>query len=123
MLSIGKIFVKQFEVYDENQRETNYILPFMKTINNKIIIDIPTGYNIKGLEKLKFNNQILDNSSNEPIVSFISDYEIINNQLVIKVIQKFEVLTIYEEIYKEYKKILNSINDFNKIVLVLESNS
>ncbi|OFX19445.1 MAG: hypothetical protein A2033_11245 [Bacteroidetes bacterium GWA2_31_9] len=118
LISIGKIIGKQNEMYEEKKRVSDVILQQTKVYNHKIALNIPSGYTCKGLEKLKLSNIISD--SDTLLAQFTSDYELANNQLIINITESYNVLELDKSYYNDYRKVINSAADFNKIVLVLE---
>lgn len=119
VIALGKVIGKQKGIYEEKDRISDVILPQTKFYQHKLTVNIPEGYVCKGLEKLKINNVVSKNDT--VIMQFVSNYELINNQLIINITESYNVLELDKSYYNDYRKVVNSAADFNKIVLVLES--
>ena len=118
LISIGKVIGKQTELYEEKNRISDVVFSDTKHFNHKIKVEIPNGFTVSGLEQLKVSNAI--EIEGETIMSFLSDYKLNGNELEITINETYEVLELDKEYYNEYRKVINSAADFNKVVLVLE---
>lgn len=119
LISIGKVIGSQVEMYEEKKRVTDVILYQTKRYTHTITLDIPKDYVCTGLDQLKINNVVeLDNKT---IMRFVSGYTYENDKLVITINEDYDVLELDQSLYNEYRKVINSAADFNKIVLILES--
>lgn len=118
VFSIGKIIGKQKGIYEEKERISDVILPQTKFYQRRLTVNIPDGYVCKGLEKIKINNSV--SQKDTVIMQFVSDYELNNNQLIINITESYDVLDLDKSHYNDYRTVVNSAANFNKIVLVLE---
>ncbi len=118
LISIGKVIGKQMEMYEEKKRTTDVLLYNTKRYSHKITLEIPEGYICKGLEPLKINNEVLVDG--KKVMRFVSDYTIKDNILSIKINEDYDVQELSSQYYNDYRKVINSAADFNKIVLVFE---
>jgi len=79
LVAIGKLITQQLELSKkELDRNVDIYAPYPRTFEYNISFEIPSGYNVKGLEKININ---INNSTG----GFISKSEIKNNMLVINV--------------------------------------
>jgi hypothetical protein len=117
LLAVGKLIGKQSELYQERQRQMDIDIQAISNYNHEITIEVPDGYICTGLDAIKIQNELLDGS--EPILRFLSDYEIQGNKIVIKVNEVYKVLNLPKEKYDAFRKVINSAADFNKLVVVL----
>jgi len=118
LIHVGKIIGKQNEMYEERERTTDVILSEPIHYTHKINVHIPYGYEVKGLDQLDINNVVKQN--NETILRFVCGYTYKNNILSITINEDYEVLELDKKSYNDYRKVVNSAADINKIILVLE---
>ena len=77
IIEIGKLIGGQIEISKkERVRTENIYLPYPRSYNYTIILNIPKGYNVTGLEKL---TKSVDNETG----AFISSAKIIDDQLIV----------------------------------------
>ena len=84
----------------------------------KLILEIPDGYTCSGLEAAKIHNQVKD-ERHDVVMEFKSDYRIEGNKLMIKVNEVYKVLYLKKDNYDDFRAVINSAADFNKLVVVL----
>ena len=78
VLEIGKILTSQVELdKKDKERKANIYMPFPRTIDNEIILEIPSGYTVSGLDKL--NKNVANETG-----GFTSTASISDNKLIIK---------------------------------------
>jgi len=118
LVSFGKVIGKQTALYDEKNRVSDVIFRQAKQYEHVIKMEIPKGYVCKGLEQLKVSNSI--SIDGEIVMGFVSDYKYEGNMLEVTISENYEVLELDKQYYNEYRKVINSAADFNKVVLVLE---
>lgn len=118
LFSIGKVIGKQIELYEEKERTTDVIFYDLKRYSHRVVFEIPEGYKCSGLDNLKISNSL--ERDGKTIMRFISDYSIEGNQLIVTINEDYHVLEIDKSLYNEYRKVINSAADFNKVVIVLE---
>lgn len=118
LVSIGKVIGKQSELYQEHKRQTNILLPTIANYFHELILEIPEGYTCAGQEAAKIHNQVKDEKQNV-VMEFKSDYRIERNKLIITVNEVYKVLYLKKEKYDDFRAVINSAADFNKLVVVL----
>ena len=84
----------------EKERKNNVYLTFPRSFVNEIILEIPNGYTVSGLEKL---NKKVENETG----GFTSVASIVGNKLVVKTT-------------KEYKNYYEPNSNWNKMALFLD---
>jgi len=118
LFKVGELIGPQMQMYQEKKRilplENEFKRSYYRTLN----ISIPEGYKIANLEDLNMDNSY--GSEDEKLMSFKSSYVIKDNKLTITADEHYRLNFIATEIYEEYRKVINSAADFNKITLVLE---
>lgn len=118
LISIGKVIGKQSELYQERKRQTNIYVPITANYFHELVLEIPDGYTCSGQEAARIHNTVKDENQNV-VMEFKSDYQIEGNKLTIKVNEVYKVLFLKKEKYDEYRAVINSAADFNKLVVVL----
>ena len=78
---------------------------------------IPKGYKILNPEDLNMDKSY--SKDGEKLLSFKSFYELKDHTLDITADEYYKLNIINKEIYEDYRKVINSAADFNKITLVL----
>lgn len=118
IFNFGKIIGQQSELYQEKERvtpvEINYPLDYFTTIE----ITVPDGYTVSGLEDCSIKNEC--KKGPEMLAGFESSATQEGDKITIK-LHEFYKSTFYEkEKYSEYRAVINSAADFNKLVLIFE---
>ncbi len=117
LFPIGKVIGKQVEMYEEKNRVSDVYLDQIKRYTHTLKLDVPKGYKVTGLDQLQINNVV--DRDGEVIMRFVSDYEYKGNELVVTIHEDYDVLQLDKSYYNEYRRVINSAADFNKVVLVL----
>lgn len=120
LFKIGELIGPQMEMYQEKKRVLPLETGFNRTYHREITFTIPEGFKVTNLNELNIKNTSLKDS--EVLFNFTSSYTI-NGQVVKVVIDEFyTIFEIQPELFEEYRKVINSAADFNKITLVLDAN-
>jgi hypothetical protein len=83
IIEIGKMLTKQVEINKkEKERKNNIYSPYPRTYENEIVLEIPDGYSVSGIEKL---NKKVQNETGE----FISSAKMEGNKLIVKSVKKY----------------------------------
>ena len=122
LFNIGELIGRQVELYQEHKRQQQIDFNYPHILDREIIVNIPEGYEIVGLEKLKMDIKKgnLENDNNYTM-GFLSDYEFSENILTVKIHEYYTTPTYPIEQYEDFRKVVNAAADFTKIVLVLKS--
>lgn len=119
LFSVGDLIGPQTELYQEKERilpvESEYERSYIRTLK----IAIPEGYSVANLDDININNAY-SNSNNEELMSFYSSYTLDGSVLTIVADEHYRINHVSTAIYEDYRKVINSAADFNKITLVLE---
>ncbi len=118
LFKIGEIIGRQIELYQEKQRVLPYENEFTRSYLRTINVHIPEGYRVANLEDLVISNSHFQ--KDDEVLSFHSSYEMKDNILLIKADEYYKINIIDTPIYEEFRKVINSAADFNKVTLVLE---
>jgi len=112
LLNIGKVIGTQTEFYQEVARVNPVEIAYPNKYKYVFEILIPDGYEPKGLESLKIDEKLVIDGAE--ICLFKSDFEIIENKIIIQAQEDYNTLKIALEHYETYKDVVNSAFDFSK---------
>jgi len=118
LVKIGEIIGPQTEMYQEKARQFPVMIEFAHTLERTISFQVPDGYVVSNLNDLKIHNNFQTNG--EITMGFTSDYTLDGSVIRIHVMEQYRQLTYPLSEYENFRKVINSAADFNKIVLVLE---
>jgi hypothetical protein len=118
ILLVGKVIGRQSELYQETERKTDIDFREISDYNHEITVMIPSGYKCTGLDALKINNKVINNG--EVVMSFESNYVLEGNKIIIKVNEVYKTLKLPKSKYEDFRKVVNSAADFNKVALVFQ---
>ena len=105
----GQIKLEQTELAT---RQSDIWLPFARTIENNITINIPSGYTVDGLQDLKFS---VDNESG----SFVTDSKVENDKLIITAKKLYKKNFDKKEMWPNYVAFLEAAYKFSQAKIVL----
>ena len=120
LFKVGELIGAQMELYQENERVLPLENEFRRTYERTINVTIPEGYTIANLDDINIDNEYLDNG--KTLLSFKSYYELNGNILKITADEYYKTNRIPVAIYEDYRRVINSAADFNKVTLVLVKN-
>jgi hypothetical protein len=118
LVKIGMAIGPQAEMYQEKPRQEPINIEFGHVEERKIEFIIPAGYTISNVSDLKMDQTFKDNG--ELTMGFVSDYEIKGNILSIHIMEEYRKTFYPLSQFDQFRKIINTSSDFNKVVLVLE---
>lgn len=118
LFNVGALIGKQIEMYQEKERVLPLENEFTRSYYRTIDIEIPEGYEIVNLDDIIIENSY--NDGNKEVFSFKSGYEIDGNLLKIFADEHYRENIVDTEYFQEYRKVINSAADFNKITLVMK---
>jgi hypothetical protein len=118
LLKIGEILGPQVEMYQQKPRQLPVELDFYHRLDRKILIHIPVGYLIKNSKDIVRDISYLDNG--QMTMGFVSSYSQKDGQLEIYIHEVYSRNRYPVEQYEQFRKVINTAADFNKLVLVLE---
>ncbi len=118
LFKVGELIGPQMELYQEKERVLPVESQFKRSYYRVINVVIPDGFKITNLNDINIDNFYEDNG--EKLMVFKSSYIIEGNKLKITADEFYELNFMNVEIYEDYRKVINSAADFNKITLILE---
>lgn len=119
LLKVGEIIGQQSEMYQDKPRFTPIDINFTHSYNRQIVITIPEGYKVKGLEKLNMN-YVHNNEKGEPSFGFVSSYKEENGKIVITCTEYYNDISYPVGQFNNFKQVINAAADFNKITILFE---
>ena len=117
LFKIGELISEQTQLYQEKERVLPLENDFERTYKRNIVVQIPKGYKIVNPEDLNMDKSYSEDG--EKLLSFKSFYDLKDHTLDITADEYYKLNIINKEIYEDYRKVINSAADFNKITLVL----
>lgn len=119
LLKVGELIGAQTEMYSEEPRQQPIEIEHAHKYVRHITIEIPEGYQAKGLEKLNIDLQY-KNLAGEYSMGFVSSYKIEGNKIIITCEEYYYDLTYPIIQYDDFAKVINAAADFNKISVLIE---
>nr|WP_321221558.1 DUF3857 domain-containing protein [uncultured Psychroserpens sp.] len=119
LFNVGDLIGRQQELYQEKERKLPVEGEFQRSYFRTINITIPQGYKIANLDDIKIKNEYI--KEGKTLLSFDSYYELNGNILTITADEHYRINHVDTSLYEEYRTVINSAADFNKVTLVLET--
>ena len=110
-VKIGNVIGMQSQLYEDIDRFHPIEVTYPNQYDYRIVVKIPKGYSIEGLEGLVFNKSYISLMGNK-ICKFESNYEINENELVISIQEYYKTLRYQKNRYNEFRDVINSAADF-----------
>ena len=117
IFEVGKLIGDQIKL-EQNElagRKIDIWLPYARTIENNITINIPGGYTIDGFQELNMN---IDNESG----TFISSAKVDGSKLVIATRKLYKKNFDKKELWPNYIAFLEPAYKFSQLKIVLKKN-
>lgn len=118
LLKIGMAIGPQEEMYQEKPRQEPVNMDFGHVEERRIDFVIPDGYAISNPTDLKVNQIYMENGKLS--AGFVTDYQIKGNILSVHIMEQYHTEYYPKEAFAQFRKVINSSADFNKVVLVLQ---
>lgn len=118
LFKLGDLIGRQVEMYQDKKRILPYEERFQRVYDRVITVNIPEGYKVANLEDINIKNQY--EKDGKILFLFHSYYTLEGNKLTVKADEYYTENIVAPELYEEYRTVINSAADFNKITLVLE---
>lgn len=118
LFKVGELIGPQMEMYQEKKRILPLETGFNRAYHREITFIIPEGFKINNLDELNINN--VYSKDGEVIFNFTSNYTIDGQKVKIIIDEYYTIFEIQSGLFEEYRKVINSAADFNKITLVME---
>lgn len=118
LVKFGDLIGPQAEMYDESERINPVFYGNAHQYHRVITFKIPSGYTVKGTDKLKMNVVLQENNQN--LAGFESSFTQSDTEIKVDVMEYYRQSEFRKDQYPQFKNVINAAADFNKIVLVLE---
>ncbi|HCS19433.1 MAG TPA: hypothetical protein DIW47_02530 [Bacteroidetes bacterium] len=119
LLKVGELIGAQTEMYSEEPRQQPIEIEHTHKYVRNITIEIPEGYQAKGLEKLNIDLQY-KNLAGEYSMGFVSSYKVEGNNIIISCEEYYYDLSYPIIQYDDFARVINAAADFNKISVLIE---
>ena len=110
-VKIGNVIGMQSQLYGEIDRVHPIEITYPNQYDYRIIIKIPKGYIIEGLEGLIYNKNYISLMGNK-ICKFESNYEINDKEIIISIQEFYKNLRYQKNRYDEFRNVINAASDF-----------
>ncbi|WP_298419990.1 DUF3857 domain-containing protein [uncultured Kordia sp.] len=118
IFQVGKVIGTQSELYQETKRVNPILMQYPNHYDYEIVVTIPDGYNVEGLESLIIKKELLDEEGKQKC-KFESNYTLEGNKLTI-IIQEFYKVSEYDIAeYDTFRNVINAASDFNKAAILM----
>ena len=117
LVNLGKLIGKQANLYQETERKWDVDINYAKTYKQKIIFDIPKGYEVESFKDLVIDKKMGGDESKN--CSFKSTAKVEGNQLIVEVFEIYKSINYPIETYQDYRNVINASSDFTKASVVL----
>ncbi len=118
LFKVGELIGRQIEMYQENERQLPLENEFTRTYYRTINIKIPEGYRVANADDININHSL--SKDGKEVLMFKSFYEMNGDTLKITADEFYKINKISKENFEDYRKVINSAADFNKVTLILE---
>ena len=114
VFEVGKLIGGQIKLEQQEltTRQSDIWLPYARTIENNITINVPAGYTVDGLQDLKYN---VDNESG----TFIADTRLESDRLIITTKKLYKKNFDKKELWPNYVAFLEAAYKFSQAKIVL----
>jgi S-adenosylmethionine/arginine decarboxylase-like enzyme len=121
ILKIGELIGEQQELYSDKPRQTKIVDNYPHMYSRTLVVHIPDGYTVKGLEKFVIKNVFQNtNGDQTDSIGFVCNYVLEGNTLTITCTEYYEMVDWPKEKYEQYRTVINSAADFNKLSIILD---
>lgn len=118
LFKLGDLIGQQVQLYQEKERVLPLEEQFHRSYLRTLTINIPEGYKITNLDDINIDNSYSKNG--KELFSFKSSYKLEGNTVTVTADEHYRENIVQVAMYEEYRTVINSAADFNKIVLLLE---
>lgn len=118
LFKLGLLIGPQMEMYSETARQNPLYSDYKREFRRELKVHIPEGYSMKNPDDLIFNETYINEG--DTTLYFVSSYKIEDDLLTVRLDEYYDQLYFPVEEYEEYRRVVNSAADFNKVVLVFE---
>ncbi|MEO9571129.1 MAG: DUF3857 domain-containing protein [Polaribacter sp.] len=118
LFKLGDLIGQQIQMYQEKERVLPLEEQFHRSYYRTLTLNIPEGYKITNLDDINIDNSY--SKDGKQLFSFKSFYKLEGNKLTVTADEHYRENYVPVAVYEDYRTVINSAADFNKIVLLLE---
>ena len=118
LFKVGELIGPQIEMYQEKERVLPVENDFGRVYKRQIKVHMPDGYVISNPDAVNIHH--FYEKDGEKIMEFHSYYTMENNILTVFADEYYKIVKIAPELYEDYRKVINSAAEFNKINLIFK---
>ena len=115
LVKLGLLIGPQVEMYQETKRTLPVDMGYRKIYHREINFTIPEGFKVENPDDLKIDVTASDYRG--IYAAFKSTYTLIGNELSVIVDEYYNKVHFTADEFEDYRKVINSAADFNKIVI------
>lgn len=120
IFQIGLVIGTQSELYQETERINPIEMIYPNRYNYEIIVNIPEGYTVEGLESLIIDKRYIASNGKET-AKFESNYKLEGNKIIITIEEFYKTHEFDLHKYEEFRNVINAASDFNKAAILFKS--
>ncbi|WCO03340.1 DUF3857 domain-containing protein [Psychroserpens ponticola] len=120
IFQIGLVIGTQSELYQETERINPIEMIYPNRYNYEIIVNIPEGYAVEGLESLIIDKRYIASNGKET-AKFESNYKLENNKIIITIEEFYKTHEFDLNKYEEFREVINAASDFNKAAILFKA--
>ncbi|WP_033958044.1 DUF3857 domain-containing protein [Psychroserpens jangbogonensis] len=120
IFQIGLVIGTQSELYQETERINPIEMIYPNRYNYEIIVNIPEGYSVEGLESLIIDKSYVARNG-EKTAKFESNYKLEKNKIVITIEEYYKTHEFDLNRYEEFREVINAASDFNKAAILFKA--
>ena len=117
LFKLGELIGPQIEMYQKKKRQLPVESDYNRIYNRVINVEIPQGYQISNLDDINIHH--FYERDGKKLLEFHSYYKLDGNKLTVYADEYYKINKIGLNFFEDYRSVINSAADFNKIVLVL----
>jgi hypothetical protein len=119
LFKVGKLIGPQVEMYSESERRLPVNDRYKRSFDRTLEIEIPAGYTVKNIADLEVRESYVKDG--QEVLLFESKYELDGNTITIVIHEYYDQINYELSEFENYRIVVNSAADFEKIVLVLQA--
>ncbi|MCB0383330.1 MAG: hypothetical protein KDD05_08550 [Psychroserpens sp.] len=120
IFQIGLVIGTQSELYQETERINPIEMVYPNRYNYEIIVNIPKGYSVEGLESLVID-KAYKASNGKVTAKFQSNYKLEDSKIVITIEEFYTTHEFDVNKYEEFREVINAASDFNKAAILFKA--
>ncbi|NRA93401.1 MAG: hypothetical protein HRU26_12080 [Psychroserpens sp.] len=110
----------QSELYQETERINPIEMIYPNRYNYEIIVNIPEGYSVEGLESLVIDKSYIA-VNGKKTAKFESNYKVEDDKLIIIIEEYYKTHEFDLNRYEEFRQVINAASDFNKAAILFKA--